>query len=63
MPTGGVTRDNAGSWIRAGAVAIGVGTALVDPALVSARRFDALTENARHFVDAVQHARSPQAVG
>ena len=30
MPTGGVTRDNAGDWIRAGAVAIGVGTALVD---------------------------------
>ena len=30
MPTGGVTRENAGEWIRAGAVAIGVGTALVD---------------------------------
>ena len=30
MPTGGVTSENAGDWIRAGAVAIGVGTALVD---------------------------------
>ena len=30
MPTGGVTRENAGDWIRAGAAAIGVGTALVD---------------------------------
>ena len=30
MPTGGVTRENAGDWIRAGACAIGVGTALVD---------------------------------
>ena len=28
MPTGGVTLDNAGDWIRAGAVAVGVGTAL-----------------------------------
>ena len=30
MPTGGVTLDNAGDWIRAGAVAVGVGTALLD---------------------------------
>ena len=58
MPTGGVTRDNAGDWIRAGAVAIGAGTALVDPKAVAARRFDAITENARHFVDAVRAARS-----
>ena len=34
MPTGGVTRENAGAWIRAGAVAIGVGSALVDKAAV-----------------------------
>ena len=37
MPTGGVTRENAGDWIRAGAVAIGVGTALVDRAAVARR--------------------------
>ena len=30
MPTGGVTVDNAGDWIRAGAVAVGVGTSLLD---------------------------------
>ena len=47
MPTGGVTRDNAGDWIRAGAVAIGVGTALVDPAAVEAGRFDLIRDNAR----------------
>ena len=35
MPTGGVTRENAGEWIRAGACAIGVGTALVDGAAVA----------------------------
>ena len=57
MPTGGVTRANAGDWIRAGAVAIGVGTALVDRAAVAAGRFDQITANARHFVDAVQQAR------
>jgi len=62
MPTGGVTRENAGAWIRAGAVAIGVGTALVDPKAVAERRFDAITENARRFIDAVKDARAPQAV-
>jgi 2-dehydro-3-deoxyphosphogluconate aldolase/(4S)-4-hydroxy-2-oxoglutarate aldolase len=57
MPTGGVTLDNAGAWIGAGAVAIGVGSALVDQTLVAERRFDALTERAGRFVDAVRQAR------
>jgi 2-dehydro-3-deoxyphosphogluconate aldolase/(4S)-4-hydroxy-2-oxoglutarate aldolase len=58
LPTGGVTRDNAGDWIRAGAVAIGVGTALVDAAAVKARRFEDITASARAFVAAVAAARS-----
>jgi 2-dehydro-3-deoxyphosphogluconate aldolase/(4S)-4-hydroxy-2-oxoglutarate aldolase len=57
MPTGGVSRDNAADWIRAGAVAIGVGTAIVDAKAVEARRFDAIAANARVFVDAVRGAR------
>lgn len=60
MPTGGVTRENAGDWIRAGAVAIGVGTALVDPKAVNDRCFDAITANARAFVEAVESAREPR---
>lgn len=63
MPTGGVTRENAGDWIRAGAVAIGVGTALVDSKAVDERRFDAIAANARHFVDAVRLARDAVQVG
>ena len=63
MPTGGVTRENAGEWIRAGAVAIGVGTALVDRRAVAEKRFDAITANARHFVEAVQRARGAAQVG
>lgn len=58
MPTGGVTRGNAGEWIRAGAVAIGVGTALVDKQAVAERRFDTIRTNAAHFVTAVREARS-----
>ena len=57
MPTGGVTRDNAGAWITAGAVAIGVGSALVDPKAVAERRFAAITENATFFMQAVREAR------
>jgi 2-dehydro-3-deoxyphosphogluconate aldolase/(4S)-4-hydroxy-2-oxoglutarate aldolase len=63
MPTGGVTRDNAGEWIRAGAVAIGVGTALVDRRAVADRRYDAITASARHFIDAVRAARRPAPAG
>jgi len=59
MPTGGVSRDNAADWIRAGAAAIGVGSALVDPKAVEARRFDDIMARARAFVDAVRGARSP----
>ena len=46
MPTGGVTLENAADWIRAGAVAIGAGSALVDPKAVAARAFDVITDRA-----------------
>jgi len=63
MPTGGVTRDNAGDWIRAGAVAVGVGTALVDQQAIASRQFHVITDHARHFIDTVQHARGLTRVG
>ena len=66
MPTGGVTRENAGEWIRAGAVAIGVGTRAGGHGGGARRRFDDdHRERARHFVEAVrERARrpAPQAV-
>jgi 2-dehydro-3-deoxyphosphogluconate aldolase/(4S)-4-hydroxy-2-oxoglutarate aldolase len=61
MPTGGVTKENAGDWIRAGAVALGVGTSMVDSKAVSERRFNIVSENARHFINAVKQARSQKA--
>lgn len=57
LPTGGVTAANAGSWIKAGAVAIGVGTALVDPAAVAEGRYHSISEAAASFVAAVAAAR------
>ena len=61
MPTGGVSLENAGDWIRAGAVAIGVGGALVDPKLVAAGNYDGITERARRFVERVRQAREASA--
>lgn len=58
MPTGGVTRENAGAWIRAGAAAIGVGSALVDKAAARAGAFDRIAASAAHFVAEVRRARA-----
>jgi 2-dehydro-3-deoxyphosphogluconate aldolase/(4S)-4-hydroxy-2-oxoglutarate aldolase len=57
MPTGGVSIDNAGDWLRAGAVAVGVGSALVDPRLVASGDFRAITERAARLVANVRAAR------
>jgi 2-dehydro-3-deoxyphosphogluconate aldolase / (4S)-4-hydroxy-2-oxoglutarate aldolase len=58
MPTGGVTPDNAGDWIRAGAVAVAAGSSLLDSAAIESGRFEVITANARRFVDNVSAARA-----
>lgn len=57
IPTGGVTPDNAGDWIRAGAAAVGVGTALLDAAAIAGGRYDVLRANAERLVGNVLAAR------
>lgn len=57
MPTGGVSLDNAGDWIKAGAVAVGVGTSLLDAAAIAAGNFSAIADNARRIVANVRRAR------
>lgn len=57
MPTGGVSLDNAGDWIRAGAIAVGVGSALLDARAIDEGRYDVLTGNARRIVASVASAR------
>ena len=59
MPTGGVTVDNAGEWIRAGAVAVGVGTALLDAKAIASEDFAVLRRNAEKIVANVEAARRP----
>jgi len=57
MPTGGVTLDNAGEWIRAGAVAVGIGSALLDAKAIESGRYDVISANARRVVEDVAMAR------
>jgi 2-dehydro-3-deoxyphosphogluconate aldolase / (4S)-4-hydroxy-2-oxoglutarate aldolase len=57
MPTGGVTLDNAGDWIRAGAVAVGVGSALLDTKAIDEGRLDVIVNHARRIVASVAAAR------
>lgn len=57
VPTGGVSLENCGDFIKAGAVAVAVGSNLVDKKAVKEGRWADLTATARKFVDAVQAAR------
>jgi 2-dehydro-3-deoxyphosphogluconate aldolase/(4S)-4-hydroxy-2-oxoglutarate aldolase len=54
MPTGGVTIDNAADWLRAGAVAVGIGSALVDAAAVKEGDLAAITQRARRLMANLQ---------
>lgn len=56
MPTGGVSLDNATDWLRAGAVAVGAGSALVDPKAIAAGDWATLTANARRLRASVDAA-------
>jgi 2-dehydro-3-deoxyphosphogluconate aldolase/(4S)-4-hydroxy-2-oxoglutarate aldolase len=56
MPTGGVSLDNAAEWLRAGAVAVGAGSALVDSKAIAAGDWARLTANARRLRAAVDAA-------
>ena len=58
MPTGGVSIENADEWIRAGAVAVGVGSALLDPRAIAAGEYSSITEKAKRILANVQDART-----
>jgi 2-dehydro-3-deoxyphosphogluconate aldolase/(4S)-4-hydroxy-2-oxoglutarate aldolase len=57
VPTGGVSLENTGDFIKAGAVAVAVGSNLVDRKAVKDGKWDVLTATARKFVEAVKSAR------
>ncbi len=71
VPSGGVSLENVGDWIRAGAVAVSVGSALLPAALVRSEAAGGaggaggaeLTLRARAFVERVAQARAQLAGG
>jgi len=58
MPTGGVTPENVGQWIKAGAVAVGLGSALVDPSLLRSKDFATITARSRTITTGIAAARA-----
>ena len=57
IPTGGVDLSTTADFIKAGAVAVCVGSALVDKKAVKAGKLEVLTQNASKFVELVKGAR------
>ena len=57
MPTGGVSIDNVGDWLKAGAVAVGVGSALLDAKAIAAGSYGVIADNARRMIANVRAAR------
>lgn len=57
IPTGGVTVDNVGSWIAAGAAAVGIGSDLLNKEAIKNEQYGILTERAKLLVGNVQRAR------
>lgn len=56
MPTGGVSLDNAAEWIRAGSVAVGVGSTLTAGAKTG--DYAAITNTAKQFIERIKEART-----
>ncbi|MFP4588829.1 MAG: 2-dehydro-3-deoxyphosphogluconate aldolase, partial [Candidatus Acetothermia bacterium] len=60
MPTGGVSKDNAADFIRAGAEVLCVGSALIDKQAIAEGNYEKLTENARELIAAVERGREEE---
>ncbi|MEK4510504.1 bifunctional 4-hydroxy-2-oxoglutarate aldolase/2-dehydro-3-deoxy-phosphogluconate aldolase [Paenibacillus sp. FSL K6-2524] len=57
MPTGGVTLENVGQFIKAGSVAVGLGGSLIDKKAVEEEQYDVITSRAQQFIKEIQKAR------
>jgi len=53
MPTGGVSLTNAGDWLKAGACAVGIGSALIDDKAIKEENYLKLTENAKTIMNSI----------
>jgi 2-dehydro-3-deoxyphosphogluconate aldolase / (4S)-4-hydroxy-2-oxoglutarate aldolase len=60
LPTGGVNAATAHEYLAAGAVALGIGSELVDAQALAAGKLDVISARAKELVDAVAAYRSPR---
>ncbi len=58
IPTGGVNKQTAAEFIKAGAWALGIGSALVDKTAVKTKDWSIITENAKFYLDIIKKART-----
>jgi len=58
VPTGGVSLKTAADFIKAGAMALGVGADLVDTKALRENHDEVITERARQFLEIVREARA-----
>jgi 2-dehydro-3-deoxyphosphogluconate aldolase/(4S)-4-hydroxy-2-oxoglutarate aldolase len=59
LPTGGVTPETIGAFLKAGAFSTAAGSALVSPAALKARDWASITSRARQFVAAANAVDQP----
>ena len=57
MPTGGVSLDNLGEWIKAGAVAVGIGSDLTNEAIKKGD-YSLVAKRAAQYIDAYKAAKA-----
>lgn len=57
IPTGGVTLETVGDFLKAGAAAVAVGAELIDSTHIREERYEVFEERARRFLEAVRKAR------
>lgn len=57
MPTGGVTIENTGQFIKHGAVAVGAGGSLLDQEAIDNEDYAKLTENAKLFIKEIKKVK------
>ena len=57
IPTGGVTLETVGDFLRAGACAVAVGAELIDQTHVREGKYEVFEERAKRFLDAIAKAR------
>ncbi|MBY0223164.1 bifunctional 4-hydroxy-2-oxoglutarate aldolase/2-dehydro-3-deoxy-phosphogluconate aldolase [Sporosarcina aquimarina] len=57
MPTGGVDLENMGDFLMNGALAVGVGSSLLDKKLIESEDYEGLAEKAKCFVNRFKEVR------